>query len=120
VEKQQQEAKQAKVQTGLSIATSVLGAIMGRGFMTKTAMSGVGTAARSMNRSAREGQDVARAEENLQAILQQKADLEQQFQDEVNAMAAQFDTLNEQFQTVTILPKKTNIQIKLFSLCWRG
>ena len=120
VEKQQQEASQAKMQTGLSIATSVLGAIMGRGFMTKSAMSGMGSAARTLGKTAREGQDVARAEENLQAALQQKADLEQQLQEEIVGIAAQFDTLNERFETITIVPKKTNIQVKFFSLCWRG
>jgi len=120
VEKQQQEAAQSKVQSGLSIATSVLGALMGRGFMTKTAMSGVGSAARSFGKVSREGQDVDRAEENLQATLEQKTQLEQQLQEEIATLAAQYDTLNEQFATVVIAPKKTNIQVKLFSLCWRG
>ena len=120
VEKQQQEATQSKVQTGLSIATSVLGALMGRGFMTKTAMSGVGSAARTLGKASREGQDVDRAEANLQATLEQKLQLEQELQEEIATLAAQFDTLNERFETVVIAPKKTNIQIKLFSLCWKG
>jgi len=120
VEKQQQEASQAKVQTGLSIATTVLGAIMGRGFMTKTAMSGMGSAARTIGKTSREGQDVARAEENLQAILTQKAELEEQLQEEVATLTTQFDTLNETFASVVIAPKKTNIQVRLFGLCWRG
>ncbi|HEU0120100.1 MAG TPA: DUF87 domain-containing protein [Bryobacteraceae bacterium] len=120
VEKQQQEASQAKMQTGLSIASTVLGALMGRGFMTKTAMSGMGSAARSLGKSSREGQDVARAEENLQAALDQKSQLEQQLQEEIAMLAAQFDTLNERFETVTITPKKTNIQVRLFSLCWKA
>ncbi|MFN0100940.1 MAG: ATP-binding protein [Bryobacteraceae bacterium] len=120
VDKQRQEATQSKVQTGLSIATTVLGALMGRGFMTKSAMSGVGTAARTLGRTSREGQDVDRAEENLQATLEQRTQLEQQLQEEITALAAQYDTLNEQFETMVIAPKKTNIQVKLFSLCWRG
>jgi hypothetical protein len=120
VEKQQQEATQSKVQSGLSIATSVLGALMGRGFMTKSAMSGMGSAARTLGRSGREGQDVGRAEANLQATLEQKTELEQQVQEEIATLAAQYDTLNERFETVVIAPKKTNIQVKLFSLCWKG
>lgn len=120
VEKQQQESTQSKVQTGLSIATSVLGALMGRGLMTKTAMSGMGSAARTLGRSSREGQDVDRAEANLQAALEQRTELERQLQEEIAILAAQYDTLNEQFETVVIAPKKTNIQVKLFSLCWKG
>ena len=109
-----------EVQTGLSIATSVLGALMGRGFLTKSAMSGMGAAARTLGKASREGQDVDRAEANLEAALEQRTVLEQQLQEEIAALAAQFDTLNEQFATVVIAPKKTNIQMKLFSLCWRG
>ena len=120
VEKQQQEATQSKVQTGLSIATSVLGAIMGRGFMTKTAMSSVGSAARTLGKASREGQDVDRAEENLQSALDQRQQLEQQLQEEIATLATQYDTLNEKFESVVIAPKKTNIQVKLFSLCWKG
>ncbi|MBI2689416.1 MAG: ATP-binding protein [Acidobacteria bacterium] len=120
MEKQQQEAAQSKVQSGLSIATTVLGAIMGRGFMTKTAMTGMGSAARTLGRASREGQDVDRAEENLHAALDQKTQLEQQLQEEIAGLAARYDTLNEKFQAITIAPKKTNIQVKLFSLCWRA
>ena len=120
VEKQQQESTQSKVQTGLSIATSVLGALMGRGFMTKSAMSGMGSAARTLGRSSREGQDVDRAEANLQAALEQRTELEQQLQEEIATLAAQYDTLNEEFETLVIAPKKTNFQVKLFSLCWKG
>lgn len=120
LEKQQQEASQAKMQTGLSIATTVLGAIMGRGFMTKSAMSGMGSAARTLGKTSREGQDVDRAEDNLHAVLEQKTQLEQQMQEEITALASQFDTLNEKFESLVIVPKKTNIQIRLFSLCWRG
>jgi len=120
LEKQQAEATQSKVQSGLSIATSVLGAIMGRGFLTKSAMSGVGTAARSVGKISRESQDVGRAEENLSAAQEQKAQLEQQIQEEIAGLTAQFDTLNEAFETLSIAPKKTGIQVRLFSLCWRG
>jgi hypothetical protein len=118
--KQEQEATQSKVQTGLSIATGVLGAIMGRGFMTKSAVSGLGTAARSAGKVLREGQDVGRASENLAAAQAQKAQLEQEIQEAIAGLTAQYDTLNETFETIAIAPKKTGIQVKFCALCWRG
>lgn len=118
--KEQQQASQAKIQTGLSIATTVLGAFLGKGFMTKTAMTSAGTAARTFGRQAREGQDVARAEENIGAVQAQIEELQQKLTEESAALAAQFDTLNEVFEPVVINPKKTNIQVKLCSLCWRA
>jgi chromosome segregation ATPase len=83
-------------------------------------MSSVGSAARTLGKASREGQDVDRAEANLQAALDQRQQLEQQLQEEIATLAAQFDTLNEKFTSVVIAPKKTNIQVKLFSLCWKG
>jgi hypothetical protein len=120
LEKQKQEEAQARMQSGLSIATGVLGAIMGRGFMTKSAMSSVGTAARSLGRAGKEGQDVARAEEDLRAAMAQKQQIDDTLREEVANLAIQYDTLNEQLETVSIVPKKTNIQLRLFALCWRA
>jgi hypothetical protein len=120
LEKEQQQASQAKMQTGLSIATTVLGAFLGKGFMTKSTMTSAGSAARTFGRQAREGQDVARAEENIGAVQAQIEELQQKLQEESLTIAAQYDTLNEVFETTVINPKKTNIQVKLCALCWRA
>jgi hypothetical protein len=118
IDRESQQASAAKVQTGLSIASGILGAFLGRGF-NKSTVGAVGTAARSMGRASKESSDVARAEENLQAAEQQKADLEQQLQEEITTMQMKFDALNEPLETTIIAPKKTNITVKFFSLCWR-
>jgi len=79
----------------------------------------VGTAARSVGRASKESGDVARAEENLEAAQQQKAELETQLQEEIATMQMKYDALNETLEATVIAPKKTNITVKLFSLCWR-
>ena len=118
IQRESQQASAAKVQTGLSIASGILGAFLGRGF-SKSTVGAVGTAARSMGRAGKESSDVARAEENLQAAEQQKADLEQQLQEEITTMQMKYDALNEPLETTVVAPKKTTITVKFFSLCWR-
>ena len=118
MQREAEQASAAKLQTGLSIATGFLGMFLGRGF-TKSTVGAVGTAARSVGRASKESGDVARAEENLEAAQQQKAELETQLQEEIATMQMKYDALNETLEATVIAPKKTNITVKLFSLCWR-
>ena len=118
IQKEEEQSSAAKVQTGLSIASGILGAFLGRGF-NKSTVGAVGSAARSFGKASKESSDVARAQENLHAAEEQKAEIEQQLQEEVANMQMKFDTLNEPLETINIAPKKTNITVKFFSLCWR-
>ncbi len=118
IQKEEEQSSAAKVQTGLSIASGILGAFLGRGF-NKSTVGAVGSAARSFGKASKESSDVARAQENLHAAEEQKAEIEQQLQEDVANMQMKFDTLNEPLETINIAPKKTNITVKFFSLCWR-
>ena len=118
IQKEEEQSSAAKVQTGLSIASGILGAFLGRGF-SKTTVGAVGSAARSFGKASKESSDVGRAQENLGAAEEQKAVIEQQLHEEVANMQMKFDALNEALETINIAPKKTNITMKFFSLCWR-
>ncbi len=76
------------------------------------------TAARGVSRSAREAGDVGRAEESAEAVKQAMAELESQFQAEVAAAAARVDPSTEEFESVSIKPKKTNIAVRAVVLAW--
>ena len=118
IQKEEEQSSAAKVQTGLSIASGILGAFLGRGF-SKSTVGAVGSAARSFGKASKESSDVARAEENLHASEEQKAEVERQMQEEIAIMQMKFDALNEPLETIHVAPKKTNITVKFFSLCWR-
>jgi hypothetical protein len=66
----------------------------------------------------KESGDVGRAEETVGSLQQQLADLEAQFKEETDALGARFDPSTEQFETVTLRPKKTNITVKVVALAW--
>jgi hypothetical protein len=66
----------------------------------------------------KERQDIGRAEETVEAIRQQLAELEVEFKAEMTALEAKTDPLTERLETVVVKPKKTNISVRLVTLVW--
>ena len=119
VEKESEQARDQMVQTGLAVASGLLGAFLGRKVVSQRTISAASTAARSIGRISRERGDVGRAGETREALEQQLADLDRQFQDDVAAMQARIDPVNEVLEKLAIRARKTNISIQLFTLAWR-
>lgn len=66
----------------------------------------------------KESGDVGRANETVEALQRQRADLEAQFQAEVDSMSATVDPLTEKLETITLKPKKTDITVRVVFLAW--
>jgi hypothetical protein len=115
---QQQQASASKWSTALSVGTGVLGALFGRKALSAGNIGRAATAARGVNRSMKESSDVGRAEENVSAIQQQKADLEAQFNAETEELGVRLDPTTEQFEVLSLRPKKTDIKVQLLALAW--
>jgi hypothetical protein len=115
---QAKQASASKFQTAISFGATVLGAFMGRKTLSAGNIGKAATAARGVGRSMKESQDVARAEENVEAIQQQYADLEAQFKADVDALTGKIDPVTERLETVSLRPKKTDITVKRVALAW--
>lgn len=118
IARESHQASQQKMQTAISIGTTILGAFMGRKAVSRTTLNRAGTAMRNASRSQKEASDVGRARENLEILQQQLKDLQDRFQDEVNAAAGKFDPLQEELSSITIRPRKTGIQVKFLNFIW--
>jgi len=118
VEREAGQARQAKVSTMLSFGTTLLGAFLGRKAVSASNISKAGTALRGVGRSVEQSQDVARAGETVEAIKQQLADLDTQFQAEANAIEAGHDPAGETLETILLRPSKSDINVKLVALAW--
>jgi hypothetical protein len=77
----------------------------------KSTMSGVG-------RSMKERQDVARAQDTVQALQQRLQQLEVDFKADTDTLAAKMDPLTEQFESISVRPSKTDISVQLMALIW--
>ncbi|HEX5840752.1 MAG TPA: hypothetical protein VFY26_23140, partial [Anaerolineales bacterium] len=118
VEKQQEQARQAKMQTALSFGATLLGAFTGRKTFSSGTISRATGAARRAGRAIEESGDVSRANDTVESVQQQLADLQAQFESESNALAEKVDPLTEVMETVTVKPRKTDIQVQLVTLAW--
>ena len=118
VEREQEQAQSAKLQTAMSIGASLLGAFLGRKTLSATNIGRAATAARTATRAYKESQDVGRAGENVEALKQDLAELLAQFQQDVDAAGEKLDASTIVLDTAVVRPKKTNIGVKLFTLAW--
>jgi len=66
----------------------------------------------------KESEDVTRANESLAEVLKDKADMESQMQAEIAALDSGATAATEKFDTLTIKPKRTGVQVQLVALTW--
>jgi hypothetical protein len=117
-EQQKAQQHQAMLQSAVSVGATVLSAFLGRKTISTTNLGKAASAARQMGRTWKETQDVSQAGENVEQLAAQIADLQKEFETEVAARQGKIDPATEQFETVSIKPKKTNIAVTLIALGW--
>jgi hypothetical protein len=118
VDSEKGQARQAQLQTALSVGSTVLGALFGRKALSATSMTRATTAARGMSRSMKEAKDVALAEESVASLEAQLAELQQQMEMEVRQVESGAEALSETLEPIQLRPKRTGIAVRLFSLFW--
>jgi hypothetical protein len=118
VEREAGQARSAKLSTAISFGSTLLGAFLGRKAITATNLSKAATAIKGVGRSVEQTQDVARAGETVEAIKQQLANLDAQFQAEAGSIEAGNDAAAGSFESIELRPSKTNISVKLVTLAW--
>ncbi len=118
VARESEQATQSLVQAGISLAATVIGALLGRKAVSTSTVGRATTAARGAGRVMKERQDIGRAQANLETVRQQKSDLESRLSAEVDKIGAGPDPLIAELETVSVKPTKQNITIRLVSLVW--
>ena len=66
----------------------------------------------------KEQSDIGRAEDTSGAVKQQLDDLQAQIESEAAEIQTQMDASTAALETITIKPKKTNINVRMFTLAW--
>jgi hypothetical protein len=91
----------------------VIGALFGR-----RSIGTATTAVRGMARAAREGGDVARAEERVEDLQRQLADLEAEFEREIELLGSELDPATTEIEEYLVQPRKSDIDIEQVALVW--
>ena len=114
VEREKGQYEQQKLQTGISMGATILGAIFGSRGMGRAT-----SAARGAGRVARERQDIARAERDVDALEAQQRALEDELDHEVRALQSDAALEVPEIEEVLVRPKKADIRVPEVVLTWR-
>jgi hypothetical protein len=115
VEREKSQYGQRKLDTAISIGTSVLGAIFGG---RSVAATRAGSAARSAGRVFSERDDVARAGESLESLAAERDELLRRIEQEAGSLTASLDPAGIVLERIRIAPRKSDIAIGRIALAW--
>ena len=115
VAREQSQYSQRKLDTMVSIGTSVLGAIFGG---RSVAATRAGSAARSAGRVFGERGDVARAGESLEALSAEREALMRQIEQEAGELTASLDPASIELTRMSIAPRKSDIGVGRIAIAW--
>ncbi len=115
VEREKSQYTQRKLDTAISIGTSVLGAIFGG---RSVATTRAGSAARSAGRVFSERGDVARADESLESLTAERNELLGRIEQEAGALTATLDPASIALERHRIAPRKSDIAIGRIAIAW--
>ena len=118
VEVQEEQYKQSRVSGMLSVGTTLMGALFGRKTLSVGNARRAGTSMRAMGRSSKEKSDIDRAKDSLEDVMQKYEDLEDQFTQDVDELGEKLSVDNLDFEELTIPPRKSDISIEEFGVCW--
>ena len=114
VQRQKEQASQARMQTFISVGSTLLGAFLGRKALSSSTIGKATTAARGVERSIQEGSEAASAEQSAEAIRQQIAEIETEIEAESAALAA----TEPDIESIEVKPLRNGISVRLVTLAW--
>ena len=115
VEREKSQYSQRKLDTAISIGTSVLGAIFGG---RSVATTRAGSAARSAGRVFSERGDVARADDSLEALTAERNEMLKRIEQEASDLTSTLDPSSIALERVRISPRKSDIAIGRVAIAW--
>jgi len=116
-EREASQAARARLDTIVSLGSTLLGAFLGRKAISASTMSRAATTVRRAGRAVDQSGDVGRAEETIEALEQQRQELEAQFQSETEAVLAGAAALGE-LETIEVPAARGGVQVRLVALAW--
>ena len=118
VQREADQASQAKMQTAVSFGATVLGALLGRKTLSSSTLGRATTAARGVGRAYKESEDIGRAQQNVDAARKALEDLDAEIAEQTAGIAARYDAEAGNIETVSLSPKRGQILIHVVALGW--
>ncbi|HEY3743797.1 MAG TPA: hypothetical protein VGL53_28325 [Bryobacteraceae bacterium] len=108
----------AAISVGAAVASELFSSFLGRKAISVTNMNKAVSAVRAVNRARAQDTNVDIANDTVGSVQQQIDALQKQFDADVAAQQNKVDPLTEQFEKISIRPKKSDITVELVALAW--
>lgn len=118
VQKEEEQYSAKKMDTAVSIGSTILGALFGRRIRSRGNVGRASRAARSASRAARERGDIARAKEKLEDLRKDLDELEVEFRDAISELEDQIQVDALELSEKTIRPRKSDIEVLRTAIAW--
>jgi hypothetical protein len=118
VEREKEQAKDSKLQTMISIGSTIFGSFLGKKALSASTLGRATTAAKSASRAARQEGDVARAKESLETLNMRIEELEQQFEADSQEINNKYDSHTEAIEPFALKPLKRDIKVRALAIVW--
>jgi hypothetical protein len=117
VERESAQASQQRIQTGVSVGATILGAILGRKSFGAGTLGRATTAARSVSRTMKESEDIRRASDTVEAVRKREQALEEEFLQETRKIGDAFEP-QPAVERVSLTPKRGQVTVHFVGLGW--
>ncbi len=118
IEVEKSQYQQSRMNSVLSVGTTLMGALLGRKTFGATNARRAGSSMRSFGKISKEKDDIGRAEENLEELQVKYEDMEADFDEQVNELTEKLSVENLELEELSVTPRKSDIDIEDFSICW--
>lgn len=116
-EDQKSQASRSKMDTLISVGTTILGSILG-GKISRESVSQAGTSIRKATRISKEEQEAARAEGSVESLKIELESLQVEMQKEIAQILGKIDKDDIRLKEKALSPRKSDIVIEQISLLW--
>jgi len=116
--KEKDQANRAKLETAVSIGTTLLSVLTGRRRLSQTTINRAGSSIRDAEESSRQARDVEQARGSLEALNDQLEKLEEDLEQRLGELSRDLDPLRAELDSVAIQPRRSDVSVRSVGLLW--
>lgn len=118
VEREKAQRSEKTMSAGISVLTSIAGALFGRKLKSVTNVTRAGSAMKSASSIAKESADIRHANEALESLLERRAELNADVEADVARIQDELDPALMELDREEIKPRKSDIEVSRLQLVW--
>ncbi|MEZ4704140.1 MAG: hypothetical protein R3A11_02905 [Bdellovibrionota bacterium] len=120
IEREQAQYSSQKMQSYISLGTTLFGAFLGRKALSATNINRASTTFGRMSRMGKEKEDVGHAKELHEDLQQQIEKVEQDLEKEIAAIQSQWNPQSIKVDPVELKPQKSDLRIEMLAVVWKA